>query len=314
MRDASEALRTKILGKVATDYKDRDRQIDVLVRSGDAQELSFGDLSTMVVGYRAAMPIQLASVADVAVARGPAHIQRIAQSRAAVVSANLVGRDLGSASRDIEAALAHVSLPPDVTVQIAGQNEEMRSSLRSLIFAAALAIFLVYLVMASQFESLKNPFLILFTMPMGLIGVVAALLLTRTPISVVVMIGAIMLAGIVVNNGIVLVDLIGRLRRGGATVREAIVEAGQVRLRPILMTTTTTVLGLLPLAMGRGDGAEIMTPARGHRHRRPHALHRAHPGGAAGALQPRQPRPAPGAGGVGNRRPCGSPASPSAAR
>jgi HAE1 family hydrophobic/amphiphilic exporter-1 len=260
LREASESLRTKILGKVATDYKDRDRQIDVLVRSGDAQELSFADLNTMVVGYRAAMPIQLASVADVAVARGPARIQRIAQSRAAVVSANLVGRDLGSASRDIETALARVSLPPDVTVQIAGQNEEMRSSMRSLVFAAALAIFLVYLVMASQFESLKNPFLILFTMPMGLIGVVGALVLTRTAVSVVVMIGAIMLAGIVVNNGIVLIDLVGRLRRQGATVREAIVEAAQVRLRPILMTTTTTVLGLLPLAMGRGEGAEIMTP------------------------------------------------------
>jgi multidrug efflux pump subunit AcrB len=177
-----------------------------------------------------------------------------------VVSANLVGRDLGSASRDIETALARVSLPPDVTVQIAGQNEEMRSSMRSLVFAAALAIFLVYLVMASQFESLKNPFLILFTMPMGLIGVVGALVLTRTAVSVVVMIGAIMLAGIVVNNGIVLIDLVGRLRRQGATVREAIVEAAQVRLRPILMTTTTTVLGLLPLAMGRGEGAEIMTP------------------------------------------------------
>jgi HAE1 family hydrophobic/amphiphilic exporter-1 len=260
LREASESLRTKILGKVATDYKDRDRQIDVLVRSGDAQELSFADLNTMVVGYRSTMPIQLASVADVAVARGPARIQRIAQSRAAVVSANLVGRDLGSASRDIETALAQVSLPPEVTVQVAGQNEEMRSSLRSLVFAAALAIFLVYLVMASQFESLKNPFLILFTMPMALIGVVAALVLTRTAVSVVVMIGAIMLAGIVVNNGIVLVDLVGRLRRQGATVREAIVEAGQVRLRPILMTTTTTVLGLLPLAMGRGEGAEIMTP------------------------------------------------------
>ncbi len=260
LRDASEALRTRILGKVATDYKERDRQIDVLVRGGEAQHLSFADLSTMVVGYRSGLPVQLASVADVAVTRGPARIQRIAQSRAAVVSANLVGRDLGGVSRDIETALAGIPLPPDVTVSVAGQNEEMRSSLRSLVFAAALSIFLVYLVMASQFESLKNPFLILFTMPMGLIGVAAALLATHTPVSVVVMIGAIMLAGIVVNNGIVLVDLIGRLRRRGLPVREAVAEAGQVRLRPILMTTITTVLGLVPLAMGRGEGAEIMAP------------------------------------------------------
>jgi HAE1 family hydrophobic/amphiphilic exporter-1 len=119
---------------------------------------------------------------------------------------------------------------------------------------------MVYLVMASQFESLLNPFLILFTMPMALIGVVGGLTLTHTPVSVVVMIGAIMLAGIVVNNGIVLMDLIGRLRRRGLGVRAAILEAGEVRLRPILMTTTTTVLGLLPLALGQGEGGEIMAP------------------------------------------------------
>ncbi len=260
LRDVSEALRTKILGKVATDFKDRDRQIDVLVRSAGAQDVSFADLNTMVVGYRGKVPVRLASVADVAVERGPARIQRIAQSRAAVVSANLEGRDLGGVTRDIQAAISTIPLPTDVTVNVAGQNEEMQRSIRSMIFAAVLAIFLVYLVMASQFESLLNPFLILFTMPMALIGVVGALVVTRTPVSVVVMIGGIMLAGIVVNNAIVLVDLIGQLRKRGHGVREAILEAGEVRLRPILMTTTTTVLGLLPLALGHGEGNEIMAP------------------------------------------------------
>ncbi len=260
LREASEALRTKVLGKVATDFKERDRQIDVLVRSADARDLSFDQLNTMVVGKRGDLPVRLASVASVAVERGPARIQRISQSRAASVSANLEGRDLGGVSGEIEAALATIPLPTDVTLQLAGQNEEMQQSLRSLIFAAALAIFLVYLVMASQFESLLNPFLILFTMPMALIGVVAGLTVTHTAVSVVVMIGAIMLAGIVVNNGIVLMDLIGQLRRRGLGVRAAILEAGEVRLRPILMTTTTTVLGLLPLALGKGDGGEIMAP------------------------------------------------------
>ncbi len=260
MREAGDALRTKILGAVATDFKDRDRQIDVLVRSAGARDLDFSELDGLVVGRRGDVPVRLASVAQVSVARGPARIQRLAQSRAATVSANLEGRDLGGASRDIEAALAGVPLPADVTVELAGQNEEMNQSLRSLLFAAALAVFMVYLVMASQFESLLNPFLILFTMPMALIGVVGALMLTGTAVSVVVMIGAIMLAGIVVNNGIVLVGLIGQLRRQGRGVREAILEAGEVRLRPILMTTVTTVLGLLPLALGRGEGAEIMAP------------------------------------------------------
>ena len=176
------------------------------------------------------------------------------------MSANLEGRDLGSVSQDIQAAVASVSLPPSVTVDLAGQNEEMQKSLRSLIFAALLAVFMVYLVMASQFESLLNPFLILFAVPMALIGVVAGLLLTGTTVSVVVMIGGIMLAGIVVNNGIVLVDLIGQLRRAGRSPREAVLEAGEIRLRPILMTTATTVLALLPLALGKGEGAELMAP------------------------------------------------------
>jgi HAE1 family hydrophobic/amphiphilic exporter-1 len=260
LREASEALRTKILGSVATDFKDRDRQIDVLVRSGAAQSLDFTDLPTMVVGYHDALPVRLAAVADVEMSRGPAEIERLSQSRAAVVTANLTGRDLGSVSQDIQRALAGVPLPADVTVQLGGQNEEMQSSLKSLQFAVALALFLVYLVMASQFESLLDPFLILFAVPLALIGVTAGLVLTHTPISVVVMIGGIMLAGIVVNNGIVLVDLVGQLRQRGRAVREAILEAGATRLRPILMTTTTTVLGLLPLALGRGEGAEIGAP------------------------------------------------------
>jgi HAE1 family hydrophobic/amphiphilic exporter-1 len=163
-------------------------------------------------------------------------------------------------SEELAVKMASVPLPPDVVIQLGGQNDEMQRSLASLIFAAALAIFMVYLVMASQFESLLDPFLILFTVPMALIGVVAGLVLTGTTVNVVVMIGGIMLAGIVVNNGIVLVDLVGQLRRQGRRVREALIEAGQVRLRPILMTTTTTVLAMIPLALGRGDGGELMGP------------------------------------------------------
>jgi HAE1 family hydrophobic/amphiphilic exporter-1 len=260
LRESSEALRTNILGRVATDFKDRDRQIDVRVRSDQAQNLNFDDLNTMVVGYHDEIPVQLASVAEVTMERGPARIARISQTRAAVVNASLEDRDLGGVSREIEQAMIGIPLPPNVTLELAGQNDEMQRSLRSLIFAGLLAIFMVYLVMASQFESLLNPFLILFAVPMALIGVVGALYLTGTSVSVVVMIGGIMLAGIVVNNGIVLVDLIGQLRRQGRGVREAVIEAGGIRLRPILMTTTTTVLALLPLALGQGQGAELMAP------------------------------------------------------
>ena len=141
-----------------------------------------------------------------------------------------------------------------------GQNEEMQRSLNSLYFALILAVFLVYVVMASQFESFLHPFVILFAIPMALIGVVIVLWALSIPLSVVVFLGLIILAGIVVNNAIVLVDYVNRLRRAGKSKTEALIEAGSIRLRPILMTTMTTVLGLIPMALGLGEGAEIRTP------------------------------------------------------
>ena len=143
---------------------------------------------------------------------------------------------------------------------ITGQNKEMETSLNSLMLALALAIFLVYIVMASQFESLLHPFIIIFTIPLALIGVIIFLYLFDIPVSVVVFLGGIMLAGIVVNNAIVLVDYINQLRARGMKKIDAILMAGKVRLRPIMMTTSTTVLGLLPMALGMGDGAEIRAP------------------------------------------------------
>jgi HAE1 family hydrophobic/amphiphilic exporter-1 len=145
-------------------------------------------------------------------------------------------------------------------MQITGQSEEMQQSFQSLLFALVLAVFLVYLVMASQFESLLHPFVILLSIPLAAIGVALALWFTDTRISVMVFIGLIMLAGIVVNNAIVLVDLINQLRRGGMDRSAAIREASRLRLRPIMMTTLTTVLGLLPMALGVGEGAEMRMP------------------------------------------------------
>ncbi len=148
----------------------------------------------------------------------------------------------------------------DFTYELAGQNKEMETSLNSLLMALVLAIFLVYIVMASQFESLIHPFVIILTIPLAIIGVVGFLYLLSIPLSIVVFLGIIMLAGIVVNNAIVLVDYINHLRKSGMEKIQAIIEAGKVRLRPILMTTATTVLGLLPMAIGMGDGAEIRMP------------------------------------------------------
>jgi HAE1 family hydrophobic/amphiphilic exporter-1 len=178
----------------------------------------------------------------------------------AIISANLAYGDLGAAALEAKAIVSKIPLPAGISAIVSGQSEEMQDSFKSMQFALALAVFLVYLVMASQFESLIHPLVILFTIPLALVGAVLALFITGTTINIVAFIGIIMLAGIVVNNAIVLVDLINQLRIQGTERIEAILEAGTARLRPILMTSLTTTLGLLPMAMGFGEGSEVRTP------------------------------------------------------
>jgi HAE1 family hydrophobic/amphiphilic exporter-1 len=153
-----------------------------------------------------------------------------------------------------------MALPAGVSAFLSGQEEEMSRSLRSLLMAMGLAIFLVYLVLASQFESFLHPFVIIFSLPLGAIGVIGALALTGRTINVVAMIGAVMLAGIVVNNAIVLIDAVNQRRRSGMARTAALVDAATNRLRPILMTSATTILGLTPMALGLGAGAELRAP------------------------------------------------------
>jgi HAE1 family hydrophobic/amphiphilic exporter-1 len=198
----------------------------------------------------------------VSIGRGPSEVRRIRSQRAAIVSANLSGRDLTGVTEEIRGELQRLSadMPADVTLQLGGQNEEMTTSYNSLAFALGLAVFLVYLVMASEFESFMHPLIILFSVPFGLVGVVFSLLLTNTTVSVMVLLGVIILIGIVVNNAIVLIDYTNQLREEGYSKREALKVAGEVRLRPILMTMLSSVLGLLPMALGWGEGAEIRSP------------------------------------------------------
>jgi HAE1 family hydrophobic/amphiphilic exporter-1 len=209
-----------------------------------------------------AVPIRIGSIADVVIDRGPSEVRRIRSQRAAVVSANLSGRDLTTVSDDIRAELQRLraQVLGDITIQLAGQNEELSTSYNSLLFALGLAVFLVYLVMASEFESFVHPFIILFSVPFALVGVVFALAVTQTTVSVMVLLGLIILIGIVVNNAIVLIDYTNQLRTEGYSKREALKVAGEVRLRPILMTMLTSVLGLVPMALGWGKGAEIRSP------------------------------------------------------
>jgi HAE1 family hydrophobic/amphiphilic exporter-1 len=260
VEEVANTVRTKIRGDVPTKFKERDRQVDIRVRTSAWRAEDIAAMRSLVVAERDGTPILLGSIADVRVASGVNQISRVSQQRAAVVSGNIAGRDLGGVARDVQAVLASSSIPEGITVELGGENEELMRSYRSLVLALVLAVFLVYLVMAAQFESFLHPFIIMFTVPLAAIGVIATLLVTGTPLSVIVFIGIILLAGIVVNNGIVLIDYINTLRREGKSKVDAIRAAGLVRLRPILMTTLTTVLGLLPMALGLGEGAEIRTP------------------------------------------------------
>jgi HAE1 family hydrophobic/amphiphilic exporter-1 len=259
-RQIADQVVRKVRGEVATRYSFRDRRIDVLVRAAADQRASVEDVRNLVVNPQSERALPLSAVAEVIATEGPGEIRRVNQQRVAMVSANLAFGDLGSAVAEIERLLAEGPLAAGVSVRVAGQSEELDASVRSFLFALGLAIFLVYLVMASQFESLLHPFVILFSIPLALVGVVLALKLTGLPLSVIAFIGLIMLAGIVVNNAIVLIDRINQLRVAGSGKREAIVEAARARFRPIVMTTLTTLIAFLPMALGAGEGAEMRRP------------------------------------------------------
>jgi HAE1 family hydrophobic/amphiphilic exporter-1 len=250
----------KVRGSVASRFRDQEKHIDIRVRNDEDSRTTLTAVRELIVAERNGIPIRLGSIASMEVVQGPAEIHRLGRRRVAIVSANLAGRDLGSATEELRGRLAGIALPANVSIGLGGQNEEMAKSYRSLQMAILLAVFLVYLVMAAQFESFLYPFIIMFTVPLALMGAVIGLTLTATPLSVIAAIGAIMLAGIVVNNGIVLVDRINQLRRRRLPLEESVVRAGRERFRPILMTTATTVLGLLPMALGLGEGAELRAP------------------------------------------------------
>jgi HAE1 family hydrophobic/amphiphilic exporter-1 len=260
VRDIADRVVNSVRGEVATRYKLRDKQIDVLVRSVDTRAASVEEIRNLIVNPGDASPVPLNAVADVQLAVGPAEVRRVGQERVAVVSANLAHGDLGTAVQALQDIVNEVSLPVGTTAFLSGQSEEMGDSFRSMQFVLLLAIFLVYLVMASQFESLIHPFVILLTIPLAITGAVWALWLTGTTVNVVAYIGLIMLAGIVVNQSIVLIDAVNQARERGLPKHEAIVEAGRLRLRPILITKLTTILGLLPMALGIGEGAEVRAP------------------------------------------------------
>jgi HAE1 family hydrophobic/amphiphilic exporter-1 len=268
----STYVRDQVLGNVSTRFNEGDERIDIRVQGDEILLGSLERVLTLDVNPASTHSVQLSAVAHVEKIEGPAEIRRIGNTRAILVSAITGGGlDLGGTSGAIERELASLQLPEDVVVQMGGQKREMEEGQKSMTFALLLALFLVYVVMATQFESLLQPLIILVTVPLAFVGVVFALDALAIPVSVVVFIGLILLAGIVVANAIVLISRINQTREGGLELRAAILEAGKTRLRPIYMTANTTVIGLLPMtgwlvwipligALGSGAGAELRAP------------------------------------------------------
>jgi hydrophobe/amphiphile efflux-1 (HAE1) family protein len=218
------------------------------------------DLSRLFVVGEGGRPIILGNVAQISQGTGPVMVERKYQQRVVKIAANPAGRDLGSLSLDLEEQFKALPLPPGFSLQLGGQTQQQREAFGSLKFTTILALLLVYMVMASQFKSLLDPFIIMFSVPLGMIGVIWALFLTNTTLSVTSFMGIIMMVGIVVSNGVLLVEYINELRRHGLGLREAVVRAGRTRLRPIVMTSLTTLAGLFPMALGIDVGSEANAP------------------------------------------------------
>ncbi|HPG39723.1 MAG TPA: efflux RND transporter permease subunit [bacterium] len=251
---------TSILGSVATRFRDQGNEYDIRVQFDKEHRTKKEDVEGILVMTPTGRQVPLRSIANVDYTRAPQEISREDQERIISLNIDVSGRDLRGVTRDVQNAVKQVSIPNDFRTEIGGAAEDMQTSFMYLAIAMMVAIVLVYMVMASQFESFVDPFIILFTIPMSFIGVAAALLITNTDLSVMALIGIIILVGVVVNNGIVLVDYVNQLRARGMELFEATMQAGKIRMRPVLMTAMTTILAMLPMSLGLGESGEAWAP------------------------------------------------------
>ena len=257
----ANALQTIISGTRAGYYRQAGDEYAILVKLRDAEQMDLRDILDLTITNSDGEPVVLRNVVTVGPRSGPVLIERKDQERITSVSADVSGRDMGSVLSDIHRLLRNVPVPADFTIAFGGDYEEQQKSFRELLFSCVLALVLVYMVMACQYESLRDPFVVMFSVPLAAIGVILMLFLTGTTFNVQSFIGCIMLGGIVVNNAILLVDHTNLLRRKASMpIRDAIEEAGRRRLRPILMTAMTTITALIPLALGLGEGGEAQAP------------------------------------------------------
>jgi HAE1 family hydrophobic/amphiphilic exporter-1 len=260
VRNVTQLLQTAVAGSKAGEYRAGGNSYRILVQLKDAEKRSLGEILNLTLTTASGEKVALRNVVMTESSRGPVLIDRKDQQRRVTIRANVAGRDLGSVAADVQALLDQIPRPVGYDLAVAGNFEEQQKAFRELVISLVLALVLVYMVLACQYESLRDPLIVMFSVPLAAVGVLVLLFITTTTLNVQSYIGCIMLGGIVVNNAILLVDQTGRLVRDGMRIRDALTEAGRRRLRPILMTTLTTILGLLPLALGIGEGSDAQAP------------------------------------------------------
>ncbi len=257
-----QEVRTAIQGMTASRFREKGEEVDILVEFRESYVQNVKDIENIPITTPLGVTILLKQVAEIVLTEGPVRIEREEQNRKVSVTANTEDRDLGSIIKDITKKVEPLkkTLPLGYAIEFGGEYKQMRETFTALGIAFLLAIILVYMVMAAQFESFMHPFIIMFTMPLAAVGVILALFLTHKTVSLPALMGVIILAGIVVNNAIVFIDYTNRLRKKGMEIYEALVLAGKTRLRPILITAFTTIFGMLPMAISRSEGSEMRSP------------------------------------------------------
>ena len=260
VNDIAQTTHLAIKGITVSKFKEKGKEFDIRVRLREKDRESLSKLRQLTIHSPLGINVPLSMVSYLAVGKGPSQIKRVDQERVIVVSANIYQRPLNKVIEDITVMIAKMRIPDGYKVGLGGESKQMEESFKSLMFALILSFVLIYMIMASMFESLWQPFVIMFTVPMSMIGVAIVLYITHTSLNIISLLGVIILGGMVVNNGIVLIDFVNAARKDGMGLEEALAYGSRVRLRPIIMTALTTILGLLPLALGLGEGAKLQQP------------------------------------------------------
>ncbi len=260
MTMAATVVRNRINGVTASYFREDGEEYDIVVKNDAKFRTTIDDINNILLYNSQGKAVRLSEVGTVIESFAPPSIEHLDRERVIKVTGTIFKRSLGDVAEDVNKEVAKIKMPQGIAVELAGSIEEQQESFGDMFTLLALVVLLTYIVMAAQFESFRDPFMIMFSLPFAFSGVFVALWLTGTTLSLIALIGAVMLVGIVVKNGIVLIDYINLNKERGASVKRAVISGGKSRLRPVLMTTLTTILGMFPMAMGIGEGSEIWQP------------------------------------------------------